>query len=111
MNKGKIPPSRPHSEALAEFMSDIDNAIGMFSHALEQFADGNDDEGKIALRVLVKGRIGFERLAKETGIPARSLNRMLSSDGNPSLSNLSLIIRHLHTELGIEPNWTLTAAA
>lgn len=111
MNKGKIPPSRPHSEALAEFMSDIDNAIGMFAHALEQFADGNDEEGKIALRVLVKGRIGFEALAQKTGIPARSLNRMLSSEGNPSLSNLSLIIRQLHAELGVEPNWTLTVAA
>lgn len=109
--KNRVAPSRPHLEYLRELYANDQEAVGMLGYALEQLIAGNDEEGKYALRSLIKGRIGFEELSRRTEIPARSLNRMLSSDGNPSLSNLSLIIRHLHTELGIEPNWTLTAAA
>jgi DNA-binding phage protein len=108
MKKSSKMTARPYSEALVSAMADNDEAIATLGFALEQFAEGNDDEAKTTLRVLVKGRLGFEELARRTGIPARSLNRMLSSAGNPSLSNLSLIIRTLHDALGIAPNWSVT---
>jgi DNA-binding phage protein len=101
--------TRSHQEFLQQLYADDGEAIGMLGYALEQIAAGDDDEGKHALRNLIKGRLGFEEMSRRTEIPARSLNRMLSSEGNPSLSNLSAIIRALHQELGIEPRWTLTA--
>lgn len=110
-DKNRIAPSRAHLDYLRELYANDEEAIGMLAYALEQLAAGQDEEGKYALRSLIKGRLGFEELSRRTEIPARSLNRMLSSEGNPSLSNLSLIIRQLHAELGVEPNWTLTAAA
>jgi DNA-binding phage protein len=99
--------SRPVSELLTELYADDKRAIGMLAFALEMIVSGDEDEAKHAMRSLIKGRLGFEETSRRTGIPARSINRMLSSEGNPSLSNLTLIIRCLHEELGIEPNWTL----
>jgi DNA-binding phage protein len=107
--KANLGTSRSHQEFLAELYASDEEAIGMLAFALEHIAAGEDEEGKHALRSLIKGRLGFEELSRRIQIPARSLNRMLSSEGNPSLSNLSAIIRALHQELGIEPNWTLTA--
>jgi DNA-binding phage protein len=109
MTGATIPPSRPYADGLRNLYADDAEAIGMFAYALENIAAGEADEGKHALRSLIKGRIGFEELSRRIEIPARSLNRMLSSEGNPSLSNLAAIIRALHQELGIEPKWILTA--
>ena len=35
--------------------------------------------------------LGFERLAKATAMPSKSLHRMLSPKGNPSMDNLAAI--------------------
>jgi DNA-binding phage protein len=36
--------------------------------------------------------LGFERLAKTTAMPSKSLQRMLSPKGNPSMDNLAAIV-------------------
>ena len=44
----------------------------------------------------------FERLARASGKPAKSLNRMLSSSGNPSMDNLAVIFGAIRRELGVD---------
>jgi hypothetical protein len=39
----------------------------------------------------VNATLGFERLAKTTAMPLKSLHRMLSPKGNPSMDNLAAI--------------------
>jgi DNA-binding phage protein len=43
------------------------------------------------LRELVNATLGFEQLAKQTHLPSKSLHRMLSPKGNPSMDNLAAI--------------------
>ena len=44
---------------------------------------------KLILRDLVNATVGFEALADEIHKPAKSLHRMLSKSGNPTMSNIS----------------------
>ena len=44
------------------------------------------------LRDLVNATLGFEQLAKPTDVPSKSLHRMLSPKGNPSMDNLAAIL-------------------
>jgi DNA-binding phage protein len=46
---------------------------------------------RLILRELVNSALGFERVAKVTATPSKSLHRMLSSKGNPSMDNLAAI--------------------
>jgi DNA-binding phage protein len=46
----------------------------------------------VILRDLVNATLGFEQLAKLTDIPSKSLHRMLSPKGNPSMDNLAAIL-------------------
>jgi DNA-binding phage protein len=56
----------------------------------------------LILRELVNATVGFERLATITGKPAKSLHRMLSIHGNPSMDNLSTILDVLRKELRLK---------
>ena len=50
----------------------------------------------------VNATIGFEQLAKLTGRPAKSLHRMLSATGNPSMDNLASVFDVLRDALKVE---------
>ncbi len=67
------------------------------------FLEGEAATARLMLRDVVNGTLGFEALAKATGKPAKSLHRMLSVNGNPSMDNLSIIIEavtdHLHVDM------------
>ncbi len=45
--------------------------------------------------------MGFERLAAATGKPSKSLHRMLTATGNPSMDNLAVIFDAVRRELGV----------
>jgi DNA-binding phage protein len=45
--------------------------------------------------------VGFEGLASETAKPAKSLHRMLSEKGNPSMDNLAAIFCAIRKSLGV----------
>jgi DNA-binding phage protein len=49
----------------------------------------------------VNATVGFERLSAATGRPAKSLHRMLSASGNPSMDNLAVILNAVRRELGL----------
>lgn len=53
--------------------------------------NGDPETARMILRDLVNATIGFETLAHQTEIPAKSLHRMLSENGNPSMNNIAAI--------------------
>ncbi|MCC6197416.1 MAG: transcriptional regulator [Burkholderiales bacterium] len=55
------------------------------------FVNGEPESAKLILRDLVNATVGFEALAEEIHKPAKSLHRMLSQSGNPTMSNLSAV--------------------
>jgi DNA-binding phage protein len=53
------------------------------------------------MRDRVNATLGFEHLAKLTGMPSKSLHRMLSPKGNPSMDNLAAIFGALRKRLKV----------
>jgi DNA-binding phage protein len=74
----------------------------LLDEAITLFLNGEPDTARLILRELVNATVGFERLAIVTGKPAKSLHRMLSIHGNPSMDNLSAILDVLRKELGLK---------
>src|SRR5690349_10815605 len=77
-------------------------AKGLLDEALNLFLNGEPDTARLLLRDLVNQTVGFEKLASVTGKPSKSLHRMLSSSGNPSMDNLSVIIAMLRKRLKVK---------
>lgn len=83
----------------------------LLDEAATLFLNGEPDTARLVLRDLVNATVGFEKLAAETAKPAKSLHRMLSKNGNPSMDNLAAIIDVLRKELGVELNARAVKAA
>jgi DNA-binding phage protein len=77
-------------------------AIALLDEAVSLFLNGEMDVAQLVLRDLVNGTIDFEGLAAATGRPSKSLHRMLSAKGNPTMDNLTLIFGVLRQELGVK---------
>lgn len=70
--------------------------------AVKLFMSGEPDTAKLILRDLVNATVGFESLAEEIHKPAKSLHRMLSTSGNPTMSNLSAIFAAIKRMLKVD---------
>lgn len=77
-------------------------AKALLDEALTLFLNGEPDTARLVLRDLVNATVGFERLAVATGKPSKSLHRMLSPKGNPSMDNLAIIIGAIRKRLGVK---------
>ena len=53
---------------------------------------GEPQTAKLLLRDLINATMGFEHLALDLQKPTKSLHRMLSVNGNPTLTHLSAIV-------------------
>lgn len=62
---------------------------------MDYFLDGKEDKAKQMMRKLINEDKGFESVAQATGLPSKSIHRMLSENGNPTTRNLFLILRNL----------------
>jgi DNA-binding phage protein len=62
---------------------------------------GDPHAARLVLRDLVNASVGFEALAAETKTPSKSLHRMLSDRGNPSMDNLAAIFGVVQKRLGV----------
>ena len=69
--------------------------------AAEQLLAGELEIGKAVLRDYINATIGFEKLAKATGTPSKSLMRMLGPKGNPRANNLLMVLGKLQRVSGI----------
>jgi DNA-binding phage protein len=73
----------------------------LLTEAVELLLAGEVDTGKAILRDYINATIGFEKLAKKTGTPPKSLMRMLGPSGNPRASNLLGVISVLQEASGL----------
>lgn len=74
-------------------------AQALLDEAVTLFLNGEPETAKLVLRDLVNATVGFESLADEIGRPSKSLHRMLSPSGNPTMENLSAILGALGKKL------------
>jgi DNA-binding phage protein len=79
-------------------------AKALLDEAATSFLNGEPDVARLILRDLVNATVGFEQLAKLTHKPSKSLHRMLSPKGNPSMDSLAAIFGAVRSRLkvGIE---------
>jgi DNA-binding phage protein len=54
---------------------------------------------RLVLRDLVNATLGFEQLAKVAAVPSKSLHRILSPKGNPSMDHLAAVFGALRKRL------------
>lgn len=66
-------------------------AQALLNEAATLFLNGEPETARVILRDLVNATLGFEQLARLTDTPSKSLHRMLSPKGNPSMDNLAVI--------------------
>src|SRR5437763_5895468 len=77
-------------------------ARALLDEAATLFLNGEPHTARLILRDLVNATVGFETLAAETARPVKSLHRMLSNEGNPSMDSLAAILGVVGRWLGVE---------
>ncbi len=85
-------------------------AQAMLDEAITLFINGEPDSAKLVLRDLVNSTVGFEALAQEIQKPAKSLHRMLSQSGNPTMSNISAVFAAIKRYLNVEVHMQVVMA-
>jgi DNA-binding phage protein len=86
-------------------------AKALLDEAVTLFLNEEPETARLVLRDLVNATVGFEQLAIATGKPAKSLHRMLSAKGNPSMDNFSVILGVLGKRLRVRLSSRITKAA
>ncbi len=77
-------------------------ARALLDEALTLLLNGEPETAKLILRDLVNATIGFEALAGDLRKPSKSLHRMLSRAGNPTMENLSAILVAIKKALRVD---------
>ena len=94
----------------ARVQADPAFAKALLDEAITLFLDGEADTAKLVLRDLVNATVGFESLAEEIHKPAKSLHRMLSASGNPTMTNISSIFAAIKKNLRVQVRTKVVAA-
>ncbi|MGL5836056.1 MAG: DNA-binding protein [Waterburya sp.] len=76
-------------------------AKALLDEAVSLFLNGEPETARLILRDLVNATTGFEELANKTSLPSKSLHRMLSAKGNPTMNNLTAILSVLRKQLNV----------
>ena len=77
-------------------------AKALLDEAATLFLSDDPETARLTLRDLVNATLGFEQLAVMTDKPSKSLHRMLSRKGNPSMDNLSAIFGAMRSRLKVD---------
>ena len=88
----------------ARVQRDSEFAIALLDEAISLFLNGEPETARLILRNIVNATVGFEQLAIETSKPSKSLHRMLSAKGNPTMDNLTAIFNVLRKKLNVDIN-------
>ena len=86
-------------------------AQALLDEAVTLFLSGEPDTARLILRDLVNATVGFEALATLTQKPSKSLHRMLSPKGNPSMDNLAIIFTAIKNWLKVTLQVSVVATA
>ncbi|PSF39041.1 transcriptional regulator [Aphanothece hegewaldii CCALA 016] len=81
---------------------DPEFARALFNEAINLFLNGETETAKLILKELVNSTVGFEELAMSTSKPSKSLHRMLSTKGNPTMNNLIAILNVFRKRLNVD---------
>lgn len=95
--------TRDYKETINErVQKDPAFTAALLDEAITLFLNGEPEVARLVLRDLVNATVGFEALALEVDKPSKSLHRMLSARGNPTMDNLTKIIGILCQQLGLD---------
>ena len=86
----------------ARIQKDAAFATALFDEAIYLFVNGEPETARLLLREIVSATLGFEELALKTSIPSKSLHRMLSAKGNPTMDNLAKLFDVLRQVLNAD---------
>jgi DNA-binding phage protein len=104
-----MPLTREFKETvLARVRADPEFGRALLSEAVDLFLSGDPETAKLVLRDLVNATVGFEALAAQMNKPPKSLHRMLSSQGNPTMSNLSAVLQAVQRALRVSIQTTVS---
>lgn len=81
---------------------DPEFAKALLDEAATLFLSDEPETARLILRDLVNATLGFEQLAVLTDKPSKSLHRMLSPKGNPSMDNLAAIFGAMRVSLKVD---------
>ena len=97
-----MPITRDFKETInARVQREPEFAKALLDEAASLFLNGEPETARLILRDLVNATTGFEKLASETSLPSKSLHRMLSAKGNPTMNNLTAILVVLIKQLNV----------
>jgi len=95
--------TRDYKETINErAKNDKEFTSALFDEAITLFLNGESEVARLVLRDLVNATVGFENLALEIKKPSKSLHRMLSAKGNPTMDNLTKIFNVLKQKLSVD---------
>jgi DNA-binding phage protein len=87
---------------VARVQSDPEFARALLDEAVTLFLNGEPETAKMILRDLVNATVGFEALGMSVEKSPKSVHRMLSASGNPTMANLAAIFSALKQALKVE---------
>jgi len=90
-----------HETIQERIQSDPEFATALLDEAISLFLNGEPETARLVLRDLVNSTVGFEELAVKVNKPSKSLHRMLSARGNPTMDNLTKIFHVLQQKLNV----------
>lgn len=85
----------------ARIKTDPAFAQALLREATDMFLNGEAQAARLLLRDVVNATVGFEQIAAATQCPSKSVHRMLSARGNPTMESLSVIFASLGKVLNI----------
>ena len=94
----------------ARVQSDPAFAQALLDEAITLFVNGEPEPARLILRDLVNATVGFQALAEEIDKPVKSLHRMLSQSGNPTMTNISAVFAAVKRALNVEVRTQVVAA-
>lgn len=81
--------------------SDPEFAEALLREAADMFLNGEAESARLLLRDVVNATVGFEQIALATNRPSKSVHRMLSARGNPTMESLSAVFGAIRKVLDI----------
>jgi probable addiction module antidote protein len=90
--------SRPYEDSLKEALADPDDAAAYLSAAL---ADGDPGVFLLALKDVANVHGGVAKVARAARLNRESMYRMLSENGNPTVSSLNALLQSLGLRLAV----------
>jgi len=85
----------------ARIKADPEFAEALLREATDMFLNGEAEAARLLLRDVVNATVGFEQLAATTNRPSKSIHRMLSARGNPTMESLTAVFSAIRKVLNV----------